>query len=119
MPRFPRSVLLLPLLPFFYLINPLLLLVTSHSSIVTVEDTDKPLTPILCRVKKVDSPSKHVSFKDRDSNALHFRDKNLGAEYDKRAELRERLEKAKLRAVQLRNAELESKLRSNRLLNIR
>ena len=94
--------------------------------------TARPITPILCRAKKpIDSPSKHVSFKmekendmssitskmdilrERESNlyALRERDRNT-QEYQRRKELRERLEKAKQRASELRAVEIESRIRS-------
>ena len=104
------------------------------------DGSDKAITPILCRVKKpLDSPSKHVSFnmsgkennyaeirstihalQDININARVLRDRELKTYEDyKRKELRERLEKAKQRANQLRAAELGSRVRSHDILNVR
>lgn len=108
------------------------------------DDTDnmpRPITPILCRAKKpVDSPSKHVSFnmdreKENDGStiqtkmlalrekesklfALRERERNT-EEYQRRKALRDRLEKAKQRATELRAAEIESRIRASNLLNMR
>lgn len=50
--------------------------------------------------------------------ALRERERNT-QEYQRRVELRERLEKAKHRANQLRAVEIESRIRSSNLLNMR
>ena len=101
----------------------------------------KPITPILCRARRPqDSPSKHVSFEESESKenaavtfqteivarrekeaglfALRERERN-NTEYQRRKELRDRLEKAKQRATRLRAVEIETKLRTNNILAIR
>ena len=64
--------------------------------------------------------SKMDILRERESNlyALRERDRNT-QEYQRRKELRERLEKAKQRASELRAVEIESRIRSSNLLNMR
>lgn len=64
--------------------------------------------------------SKMDILRERESNlyALRERERN-SQEYQRRRELRERLEKAKQRASALRAVEIESRIRSSNLLNMR
>ena len=64
--------------------------------------------------------SKMDILRERESNlyALKERERN-SQEYQRRRELRERLEKAKQRASALRAVEIESRIRSSNLLNMR
>lgn len=104
------------------------------------DNSDQAITPILCRTKKpLESPSKKVSFningkennytaiqstinalQDINTNAQALKERELNTREDqKRKELRERLEKAKQRANQLRAAELGNYARMHDILNVR
>lgn len=102
---------------------------------------DKLITPILCTARRPpDSPSKHVSFEEANEKEneldplecdiairrqqeanlfiLKERERN-NTEYQRRKELRERLEKAKERASRLRAVEIETKMKTNNILLVR
>lgn len=66
---------------------------------------------------RVNPKSGLTELKDLGAHLLREFDSNQ--EYNKRKELRERLERAKHRANQLRAAEVESRIRSHNILNIR
>lgn len=83
-----------------------------------------PLAPCITKVRKPESPSKKVSFKVFEcGNKENLSTNNLvlesTMERQKHAELKERLHRAKIRAIELRSAEIESKIRSSTLLAMR